>query len=544
MDSHAGVQSGLDTINQAFKERSTQEQAKQQGLPYVNLLNVPIDPDLATLVDENTARSAQAVPFFKVGKKVRLATAQAGTAPLQALLAQLEDADYTVQLHLCSEESLQSGFKIYAHKYIKSHEDPLTTEAADVGSFAEEIENLAQLKGKIESATFDMALNYIQAGAYKSRASDIHFLPEESSVEVRFRVDGVLQRVFELSRKTYEGLLTEVKHIARLKMNVVNVPQDGQYRFTIGRTPVNVRVSLLPTHYGESCVMRLLNSHRAGKSFEDLGFQGAALELVKQAVSLSHGMVLVTGPTGSGKTTTLYAMLQAIDTKAKKVITLEDPIEYDLPGISQSQVHPEIGYDFATGLRAILRQDPDVILVGEVRDLETAETATQASLTGHLVFSTLHTNSAVESIPRLVNMGLKAFVLAPALNMIVAQRLTRRLCSNCQEKRPATEAELKEIQPVITRLTEKGLSVNFGGTIGVPKGCDQCGQSGFLGQLAITEVLPFTDALRNMLLEEKPLREIEAYIDKELHMVTLMEDGIFKVIQGLTTLDEVHRVAA
>jgi general secretion pathway protein E len=276
-----------------------------------------------------------------------------------------------------------------------------------------------------------------------------------------------------------------------------------------------------------------------------LGFEGESLRNLEEAIQLPHGMILVTGPTGSGKTTTMYSMLQSIDTQAKKVITLEDPIEYNLEGITQSQVDYDADYNFATGLRAILRQDPDIIMVGEIRDLETAETAAQASLTGHLVITTIHTNSAVESIARLVNMGVKSFILAPAIDLIIAQRLVRKLCPDCVESKAITEIEKEHIQQSLDSLQAKELKApQMPSKLNHPKGCEKCANSGFLGQIAVTEVLMFNQELRDLILENKPMPEIYDYIDKHLKMVTLHEDGVLKVIRGDTTLDEVYRVAA
>ncbi len=290
--------------------------------------------------------------------------------------------------------------------------------------------------------------------------------------------------------------------------------------------------------------MRLLDAEKAGIPLEELGFEGEALKNMQESIGLTHGMVLVTGPTGSGKTTTLYTMLQQIDTAAKKVITLEDPIEYNLPGISQSQVAEDKDYDFASGLRAILRQDPDVIMVGEIRDLETAETAAQASLTGHLVISTLHTNSAVESIPRLVNMGLKSFILAPALDLIVAQRLVRKLCPECSKMEPITDSERQHIEETLAASKAKGVEVpSVPAELKHAVGCDRCGDTGFQGQISISEVLRFDQGLRNAILENKPMPEIYEYIDKNCKMLTLHEDGILKVVKGVSTLEEVERVA-
>jgi type II secretory ATPase GspE/PulE/Tfp pilus assembly ATPase PilB-like protein len=530
-------------VKQQFKEKAVQQKAKEHDMAYVNLLTMPLNPDVANIVPKEEAEAARVAPFFMSGKKIRIAVIDLDEKA-QAVVEKLRKQGYWVEVNMCSEESLVAAHKVYFTKQYKEKEK-LDTEVKeeDLGSVADEIAGLQELKQKIESANFDAALNYIQVGAMKTHSSDIHFQPEEKSVTVRFRVDGVLRPVFELKPATYEGILKEVKYQSHLKLNITNVPQDGQYSFIINQRQINVRVSTLPTHYGEATVMRLLDAERADIPLEDLGFEGEALKNMQEAAQLTHGMILVTGPTGSGKTTTLYTLLQSIDTKAKKVITLEDPIEYNLAGISQSQIEEDNDYDFASGLRAILRQDPDVIMVGEIRDLETAETAAQASLTGHLVISTLHTNSAVESIPRLVNMGLKSFILAPALDLIVAQRLVRRLCE-CAEAQPITDAEKSHIEKTLQAVKGKGIEAPVvPSTLKHAKGCEKCGNTGYKGQLSVAEVLRFDQGLRNLILENKPMPEIYEYINKNSKMLSLHEDGVLKVIKGVTTLEEVVRVA-
>ena len=536
---------GVEAVNQQFKERDVQAKAKALGISYINLLAMPINPDLADTLAKADALEAGAVLYFQVGKKLRLAVLDPNAEKTKALADRFRQNGYTVEISLCSEESLKAGHKIYfTETYQKQEELKNVVEEEDLGTTMKEIESLNDLKARIEAASFDKALNYIQVGAYKTHSSDIHFEPEETRVQVRFRIDGVLQPVFDITPKAYSGVLTEIKYLSHLKLNIGNLPQDGQYSFIVNARQINVRVSTLPTHYGEATVMRLLDSQRAEVTFEDLGFEGTALERIKGATHLAHGMILVTGPTGSGKTTTLYSMIQCIDTKAKKVITLEDPIEYNLPSVSQSQVEEEKGYTFAGGLRSILRQDPDVIMVGEIRDTETAETAVQASLTGHLVFSTLHTNSAIESIPRLLNMGVKSFVLAPALNLIVAQRLVRKLCPVCSTTSPITDVEKRHMAEVLEALQQRGIAVPAIPTeLRRPKGCPACSETGFKGQVAIAEVLPFDQGLRDLILGNAPMPEVYAYIEKNLKMATVHEDGILKVARGLTTLEEVDRVA-
>jgi type II secretory ATPase GspE/PulE/Tfp pilus assembly ATPase PilB-like protein len=535
----------LQNINQTFKERDIQERARILGLPYVSLLAMPTNPDLASIMSKTESEKAQAVPFLRIGKKVRFAILDPENEALKAFVKSLEDQKYEVNLSLCSEESLKSAQKIYfTEEYEKRRailENVVVEE--DLGSFLAEVGKMTELREKIESSPFDAALNYVQVGAYKSQASDVHFEPEDGTVFVRLRIDGILTPVFELSPKAYDGMLTQIKQLSHLKLNVHDQPQDGQYRFLMNGRPINVRVSLLPTHFGEACVMRLLDSGESALTLEQLGFEGQALKHLQESIQLPHGMILVTGPTGSGKTTTLYSMLQTIDTKAKKVITLEDPIEYDLIGISQSQVSPEKGYNFSDGLRAILRQDPDIIMVGEIRDFETAETASQASITGHLVISTLHTNSAVESIPRLVNMGVKGFILAPAMDLIIAQRLVRKLCT-CATEQPISETEKARIQDAFTRMQEKGtVAPLMPVTLKHAAGCDKCGNTGYKGQIAIAEVLRFDSGLRDLILNSAPMPQLYNYVDHELKMTSLFEDGISKVINGVTTLDEVERVS-
>ncbi|PIZ73600.1 type II secretion system protein GspE [Candidatus Peregrinibacteria bacterium CG_4_10_14_0_2_um_filter_43_11] len=537
------VQKNMSGINQVFKERDVQVNAKRLGLPYVNLIRLPLNSDLAKVISEEDLRGAQAALFFKSGKRLRLAISNPESLSLKALSDRLITKGYEVTLSLASQESLESAYRIYAgNPYLKKEVIQNVVEDESLSSFADEIHNLEDLKVKIESSTFDVALNMLQLGAYKSHATDVHFQPEKADVFVRFRVDGVLQPVFHLSRTIYDGIIKEIKQLSHLKLNVTDIPQDGQYGFEINGRRINVRVSILPSHYGETCVMRLLDSKQPFLSFETLGYSGEALRHIKEATQLSHGMILVTGPTGSGKTTTMYSILNAIDHEAKKVITLEDPIEYDLDGIIQSQVGSE--YDFSTGLRAILRQDPDVIMVGEIRDLETAEAAAQASFTGHLVISTLHTNSAIESIPRLINMGLKGFILAPALEVIAAQRLVRKLCPDCVQFRPLSQGEKEHIDLTFRAIQAKGIETPaMPDKIKQAVGCEKCGKTGFLGQIAIVEVLRFDQELRNAILEEKSSSEIHAYIDQHCKMLTMHEDGVLKVLAGITTLEEVYRVS-
>lgn len=540
------AQQQIAGLKQEAKEKDIQEKAKRMGYPYVNLLHFAVNPDLKDFIPQEKSVKAKAAAFFRSGKKVRLAVLNPDLPATKALVAELKIKGYDVTVIVCSPESLEVAQKVYLIEKKEVHGEKIENIVVEekVGTAAAELASLESLRDQIEKEASDQALNTIAVGAYKTRSSDIHFQPQEKDVLVRFRIDGVLKQVFTLTREAYEGLVRQIKYMTHLKLNITNVPQDGQFSFIINERKINVRVSFMPSQWGETVVMRLLDSKKTFAEFEKLGYEGEALKNMMDALKLPHGMILVTGPTGSGKTTTMYSMLQSVDTKSKKVITLEDPVEYELAGITQSQVDHDADYTFASGLRAILRQDPDIIMVGEIRDLETAETAAQASLTGHLVISTLHTNSAIESISRLANMGVKGYILAPALDLIVAQRLVRKLCE-CAEEKPISESEKAQIQPVLEAMTKKGIQAPaMPATLKHAKGCDKCGTIGYVGQMAIAEVLRFDQGLRDLLLEDKPMPEIHQYINEHLKMLSLREDGILKVLRGITTLEEVFRVAA
>ncbi|QQR84067.1 type II/IV secretion system protein [Candidatus Peregrinibacteria bacterium] len=490
---------GVQKVNAEMREAAIKSRAEALSMPYINLLSAPLNSDLVKLIPYEIVQAAQAALFLQSGKQLRLAVSDPENAATIQLTDQLKSAGYTVQVYLASEESIQSAHRIYFSNPYPSKK-PITNvvQEQEVGSFSQEIADLKHLKERVVSAPFNEALNMIQLGGYKARVSDIHFQPERERVEVRFRVDGVLMPVFDITHEVYLGILKEIKYLSHLKLNITHVPQDGQYSFKINAKLINVRVSTLPIHYGEACVMRLLDSESARIPLDQLGFSGEALRLMHEAVGLAHGMILITGPTGSGKSTTLYSMLSEVDVLKNKVITLEDPIEYYLNGVAQSQINTDYEYGFATGLRAILRQDPDIIMVGEIRDIDTAETAAQASLTGHLVLSTLHTNSAIESIPRLINMGVKSFILAPALDLIVAQRLVRRLCT-CATVQSISESERVHLDQLIQGITAKGMPASSVTQLKRPAGCDLCSQTGFKGQLVIAEVLRFDADLRQKL---------------------------------------------
>jgi len=395
------------------------------------------------------------------------------------------------------------------------------------------VKNIAEFKKKIEktlNAKVTDLLGVIFGGAVDLDSSDIHIEPEEREARIRLRIDGILQDVIKISKEIHETILARIKLLAKIKMNVSDRPQDG--RFSLGT--VEIRVSALPAENGESIVLRILNPKNLIE-LGDLGLRKDLLTLFRKEIKKPNGMIIVTGPTGSGKTTTLYAFLKEVQTPEIKVITIEDPIEYHLPGISQTQVKKDKGYDFASGLKSVMRQDPDVILVGEVRDLETVDTALQAALTGHLVFTTLHTNDAAGTIARLISLGAVPSNIGPAVNLAVAQRLVRKVCKKCGVLKKPSPEELQKIKTILKKVPPN---------IKIPKakGCDYCNTTGYKGRVGIFEAFVVDDEMEKFIITSP---SIAALKEKARHrgMVTMLEDGVMKVLEGITTLEEVERVA-
>ena len=409
-----------------------------------------------------------------------------------------------------------------------------------ISQFAEiqkQIKNISEFREKIEkSLTKSVTLlsEIILGGGIALDTSDLHIEPEETKAKVRVRVDGILQDVTTFNRKLYEQLLNRIKLVAGIKLNVTDRPQDGRFSVSIeGWYSIEIRTSTLPTENGEVIVLRILNPKNLIE-LEALGLRKDLLEVFKKEIKKPNGMIIVTGPTGSGKTTTLYAFLKKIQRAEIKIITIEDPIEYHLKGISQTQVQPEKGYDFASGLRSIVRQDPDVILVGEIRDLETAEIALQAALTGHLVLTTLHTNDAAGTIARLINLGAKPLNVAPAINMAVAQRLIRKVCKKCSKLRRPTAQELKQIKKELKKVPQK---------VKIPqvKGCQYCNFTGYRGRVGIFEAFVIDDETEDFILTSPSISALRNKVIKK-GMIPMRKDGFIKVLEGITTIEEVKRI--
>ena len=413
----------------------------------------------------------------------------------------------------------------------------------DIPEFKKEIEK--NLKKEVTEL-----IEVILGGGIYLSASDIHLEPQEKEVKVRIRLDGMLHDVLFFSQETYRFLLSRIKLLAGLKLNIHDKPQDGSFGVVLplkGKEgqAIEIRTSALPADFGESVVMRILNPETL-RDIEQLGLRKDLLGLFKQEIKEPNGMIIITGPTGSGKTTTLYGFLKYLQKPEIKIITIEDPIEYRLENISQTEVDAKKGYDFANGLRSIVRQDPDVILVGEVRDKETAEISLQAALTGHLVFSTLHTNDAAGAIPRLTSLGANPINIGPAINMVVAQRLVRKVCKKCSGLSPASAEEMKKIKEMLKDVPASILPPSaLQGEINVPKtkGCKACNFTGYQGRVGIFEAFAITDEIETLILEKPAISKIKKIVAKD-GMLTMYQDGLIKALQGITTIEEIDRVTS
>lgn len=536
----------IEKVNREFQENAALKDAKELGLPYINIGKTPLNPDILKLVEFETAKNARLIPFFKVGKKLRVAVENPEKPETKIAIAQLQEKSFEASLSLASAAGIDEALAVY--EKVKQYEKPKiiqTVEEKTVGTYEKEIKILSDLPAKLESVTAEEALNLLNIAAMKTGASDIHYEPQENAITVRLRIDGVLHKVFELNHLIFEKIANQIKYESKMRLNVSNISQDGRYVFNFNEKKIAVRVSSIPTPYGEAFVCRFLIGGQKIWSLEELGFQGKGLEILKSTTQIANGMILCTGPTGSGKSTTLYSLLSQMNTPESKIITLEDPVEFYLAGVTQSQINEKQGYNFNTGLKAVLRQDPDIVMLGEIRDMETAETAAQAALTGHILLSTLHTNSAVETVPRLINIGLPPFMIAPALNIIIAQRLVRRICPGCAKPTAISPSEKQEVETVIENLKKvnPGVIMEIPSKISKVSGCETCSSTGYKGRIVIAEVLTVSPTMKDLILKNASSADLAAQARKE-GLITMKEDGILKVLQGITTLEEVHRATA
>lgn len=542
------LQEKMESIARRESEDETIRRANSLGLPTINLKGFPISPEALQLIPEAQAKTLGMVAFFFNGAELRVAATDPQKPQVEEVLYQLTERNKTNgKLYMMSEESLNHAIRLYeALPKINAIVKGVEITEDDLKKYQESMHDIGTIHALLSKTNVTDMMTVIIAAAIKFESSDIHIEAEEGGIIIRLRIDGMLQEIAKIDKEQWKKIINRIKLIASVKMNVTNQAQDGRFTIFQQNKKIDVRVSTIPTSFGESVVMRLLNPDSIALSFEALGFRPAALKKILHEVERPNGMIITTGPTGSGKTTTLYAMLKKLNTKDVKIITLEDPVEYKLEGINQSQIDASRDYTFAKGLRSILRQDPDIIMVGEIRDLETGETAIQAALTGHLLLSTIHTNDAAGVIPRFLSMGVAPHLLAPAINAIMGQRLVRKLCA-CKKIATPTEEQQKLIKKHLETIpANSGESILDSAKIAwyTPTGCVSCNESGYKGRIGVYEVLIKDPTLEQAILKSNgALSEYEMReIAKGQGMITMAQDALLKASEGLTSINEIQRI--
>ncbi|MFZ4631745.1 MAG: GspE/PulE family protein [Patescibacteria group bacterium] len=535
------------------EEKLTEARAEFKGLPYYNLLNEEVDEKILNFLPEEIAKTYNLICFGQEGKNIKIGLIEPDPKSMEAINFLASDEKLLVQYYLISESSFRKVFKQY-QKIEEEISSALEVKAKEEGDdiVAVKTESEGVTDEDINSAPVSRIVSVVIRHAVEARASDIHIEPFAKESRVRYRIDGILHTSLTLPRSIHNAIIARIKVLAKLKLDETRIPQDGRIRLLVNNREVDFRVSTLPLVSQEKVVMRILDTSRGAPTLEGLGFSKLALRRMSEGVKKTSGIFLVTGPTGSGKTTTLYAMLNILNQDGVNISTLEDPIEYEMKGINQSQIRPKIGFSFASGLRSLLRQDPNIIMVGEIRDEETAELSIHASLTGHLVLSTLHTNDALGAVFRLIDMKIERFLLSSTLKTVVAQRLARRLCENCKQPTELSgDANLEiinELKQVPINVAKEELTAFTSAEeifrsykVFKAVGCTRCENTGYSSRVAITEVLDINDSLREMINNGDKNFNLEA-VKKTEDFITIKQDGIIKVLQGLTTMEEVLRV--
>lgn len=517
------------------------------SLPYVDLRNVVVNQAILSTVPRELSVKFQAVPFDKTADAINVAMVDPNN--VQAIEFIEKKTGLRVSPYMASDDSIR--------KVLDQYQD-ISGEVGEAlsGLNADEAKAREATDGSVDlvqDAPVTRAVNTIMEYAAKARASDVHIEPREKSVKVRYRIDGVLHDTMNLPTHILPALVSRIKILSNMKIDEHRIPQDGRFEIKVDNREVDLRVSISPTVFGEKIVIRLLDKSGGLITLEDLGIRGRAFTLINAGIKRPHGMVLSTGPTGSGKSTTLYAILNKMNNPEVNIITLEDPVEYQVDGVNQIQINAAVGLTFASGLRSILRQDPDIIMVGEMRDAETAGLAVQSALTGHTVLSTLHTNSAAGVLPRLLDMDIEPFLVSSTVSTVIGQRLVRKICTKCKEKYSASpslaDAVRKEVGKYLPSANDKSLNADNGYT-GLPnvedteiflyrgKGCDECRNTGFQGRTGVYEVFPVTPEIEKLLLTHATTTEIQnAAIAQD--MISMREDGFLKALEGITTIEEV-----
>ena len=535
-------------LHREGEERAAARLAEKLGLQYVDLGKVPVSLDAVRLVPESDARSGGVASIEIKSNHVALAAIDPELPATKHVAEALTAKGYQVKTVVVSPSGMEAAWKFY--QFIKPEAEDITGKvdiAKDrLDALREQLTNIDAVHRAIEEIPIAKAsppqlLEIILAGALGLRTSDIHTEAEDKKAKIRFRIDGLLHDIYDdIPLGVYHTFVSRIKLLSQMKLNVREAAQDGRFTIGLGGKDVEMRVSIIPAEFGETIVMRILDPSATMVGLPDLGLRPDNMELVKAQILRPNGLILNTGPTGSGKTTTLYAFLRTMNDPTEKIITLEDPIEYRIEGIEQTQVNDEEGYTFANGLRAIVRQDPDVILVGEVRDLETADIALQAALTGHLVLSTLHTNDAVGAVPRLINLGVKAVSIGPALSLAIAQRLVRVLCKDCKKEAPVDASTAEQIKNFMEKLPTKVDRAPYEHyKVYAPVGCSACNGIGYKGRVGVFEFLEGGPDLEKTILKEASEVALRGVAERQ-EMVTMQQDGILKVLEGKTTFEEVE----
>lgn len=526
------------------------------GVPPINLANIPIDNDALRTIPEKDAMKEEVAPFKILGKDLHIALRSPSPENLEKFNAYFTEKGYLPHFYMASLASLEKAWTRYKEISYASESKVGRIEVSgeSLKKIMSDLQNMSDVKNEIvkiekdNTHTTSHILEVAIAGAIAIDASDIHFEPEKDTIRMRFRLDGILQEVMDIPPVAYKFINSRIKLISGLKITANSIAQDGRFSIFLDGEEINLRVSVIPGAYGESIVMRILNPKTIHVKLEDLGIPKKMYELFQEEIKKPNGLILLTGPTGSGKTTTLYSFLQKIYSTEIKIITIEDPIEYHLAGITQTQTDDEKGYTFLEGLRSSLRQDPDVIMVGEIRDDETAKIAVESALTGHLVFSTLHTNNAAGVIPRLIDLNVNPKILVSALSLSIAQRLVRRLCVHCKKEKVLSEEEKSLLSLIIEKAKNDGKSfdgydvdVNAPFKVYEAVGCEKCNNTGYKGRMGIFEAIHNNKDIEEIIPKNPSEREIKETANKQGYL-DMKEDGIMKVLGGITSIEEVASV--
>ena len=527
------------------EEDLTRAKAEFYNLPYSDLRKQQVPTSVLAMIPKESMNFYNMVPFSLEGSDLKVAISDpTNLQALQALEFLGQKSSVSIQLFLASSTSLDTamGRKANLRSVVgEALKDIQIKESDDIKPKEAAIE---PTKGSvIEDAPIIKIVDVILSNAIEGNASDIHIEPSETDVRVRYRIDGILHTSLMLPKNVHPAIISRIKILSNLKIDEQRIPQDGRFHVDMAGRSIDMRVSILPLIYGEKIVMRILDKSGSVPTLEQLGLRGTNLKWTMEGVKKTHGIFLITGPTGSGKSTTLYSILSILNTTSVNIVTLEDPVEYFIEGVNQSQVNPEVGLTFASGLRSILRQDPNIVMVGEIRDKETAELAVHAALTGHLVFSTLHTNNSIGAMPRMIDMGIEPFLLVASINVVLAQRLVRKICSDCKVEEEIPAGITEEIKKNLIGVPEEYIEGFDPKVLKVYKGngCEKCEHTGYRGRFGIFEVLPVTNEMQDLVLSKASASKVYE-VGIKIGMITMKQDGFVKVLRGETTIDEVMRV--